>query len=171
MKWLIRLFKKSIIKTTYIPAPIKVPNALIVDKEEPCVPTLNIDGSFIKKDEFEAIWISKNVNRKINRHGKLSMEDKLSDNDYIDYYLWQDQNFKEMYKKHLPGTGYIRGKNPNIIFHGGCLGCLSQRLHGIDRCKGCSYFRWRGDKSDLSIEGEEASRLSGDDFIDFLKGK
>lgn len=39
----------------------------------------------------------------------------------------------------------------NIVFHGGCLGCASQRLHGLGRCKGCNYFSWGSGLPDLSI--------------------
>jgi hypothetical protein len=75
-----------------------------------------------------------------------------------------------MFKKHLPCTIVFRGRHPNIIFHGGCLGCLSQRNHGIDRCMGCQYFKGNCSKPNLRIEGEEASTLSGEDFKRMLGG-
>ena len=67
----------------------------------------------------------------------------------------------------------IRGSSPNIIFHGGCLGCISQRNHGIDRCKGCQYFRFNHGhiKPNLHIEGEEAAIINADDFKRLLGGK
>ena len=65
----------------------------------------------------------------------------------------------------------MRGNNPNIIFHGGCLGCISQRNHGIDRCKGCQYFRFNHSKPNLHIEGEEADTMSGDDFKRLIGGE
>lgn len=120
------------------------------------------DGSFIKAEEFEGIWIAEEVN------GIYAASDSLRDNDYIDYYIWKDQNSNEMYKKHLPNTTVFRGSNPNIIFHGGCLGCASQRNHGIDRCKGCKYFRLNNSKPNLHIEGEEAATMNGDNFKKFF---
>lgn len=121
-------------------------------------PSLNTDGSFIKADNFEQIWVDKNV-RSI-----YESIDFLTDSDYIDYHIWEDQNSSKMYKKHLPNTMVMRGNNPNIIFHGGCLGCISQRNHGIDRCKGCQYFRGNWSNPNLHIEGEESAKMNGDDF-------
>jgi len=111
-------------------------------------PSLNIDGSFINADKFEGIWVAENVN------GNYGASKSLRDNDYIDYHIWEDQNSSEIYKKHLPNTMVIRGNNPNIIFHGGCLGCISQRNNGIDRCKGCQYFKGNWRKPNLYVEGE-----------------
>jgi hypothetical protein len=142
MNWIKRLFSKKL--------------------EEP---SLNLDGSFIKADKFEEIWVAENVN---SRYGA---SDSLRDSDYIDYHIWEDQNSNEMYKKHLPNTMVIRGSNPNIIFHGGCLGCISQRNHGIDRCKGCKYFRANWSNPNLRIEGEEADTISGDDFKRLIGGE
>lgn len=49
---------------------------------------------------------------------------------------------------------------PNApIFHGGCLRCSSQALHGVDRCKGCLYFRFDQSKPNLSI-GRSADILA-----------
>jgi hypothetical protein len=31
-------------------------------------------------------------------------------------------------------------KWPRYIFHGGCLGCTQQELHGVDFCVGCQCF-------------------------------
>lgn len=110
-------------------------------------------GEFIKADEFEQIWIY------MNRDNNYRAIDILNDNEYLDYYIWQDMNTESMYKKHRPNSRIFRGKNPNIIFHAGCLGCLSQRLHGIERCKGCIYFRFISEKKpNLHIEGEDATK-------------
>lgn len=142
MNWIKRIFGKKIeTKPTELEAP-----------------SLNVDGSFIKADEFEQIWVAENV------HNKYRAIDSLGDSDYIDYHIWEDQNSSEMYRKHLPNAMVIRGNNPNIIFHGSCLGCISQRNHGIDRCKGCRYFRFDRSKPNLRIEGEEAATMNGDDL-------
>lgn len=110
--------------------------------------TIDEKGNFLKEKEFEKIWIAENVNH------QCGISSQLSDDDCIDYYIWQEINGSTMYKKHLPTTKVISGENPNIIFHGGCLGCLSQRKHGISRCKGCRYFptkKWS--YPNLFIEG------------------
>ena len=125
--------------------------------------TFTIKGDFTKADMFEQIWIEENVS------GNLGASKRLRDPDYIDYHIWEDLNCAEMYKKHLPNSMVFRGSNPNIIFHGGCLGCLSQRLHGIDRCKGCKYFKAHWNLPELRIEGEKCATIGGEDLENFLK--
>ena len=120
--------------------------------------TFTETGDFIKSAEFEQIWIAKNVN------GNYNAADMLNDDEYLDYKLWDDMNTEMLYKKHLPKTFLCRGKNPNIIFHGACLGCLSQRLNGLERCKGCMYFRFSHNKPNLHIEGEKAAKMSSEDL-------
>ena len=110
---------------------------------------------------FEKVWIDKNVNDKDSYK-------ELSDDDRISFKIWEDAYWREMYQKHLPNTNVFRGNNPNIIFHGGCLGCKSQRVHGIDRCKGCSYFKYGG--QNLFIPGEDSHKLSAEDFKNLLLG-
>ena len=120
--------------------------------------TFTETGEFIKAADFERIWIVKNVN------DKYSAPQVLNDDEYLDYKLWEDMNLETMYKKHLPNARVFIGKNTNIIFHGGCLGCMSQRLHGFERCKGCRYFRCNWGKENLHINGEDSAKLSVDDF-------
>lgn len=144
MNWIKRLFSKKA-KTKQCDIHVVV-GSKPTELEEP---SLNVDGSFIKADKFEQIWVAENVNSRY-----VDTTDSLRDKDYIDYRIWEDQNSSEMYKKHLPNTMVFRGSNPNIIFHAGCLGCISQRNHGIDRCKGCQYFRCNWNKPNLHIEGE-----------------
>lgn len=127
--------------------------------------TFTETGEFIMATEFEKIWIDKNKNDNYNA------ADSLNDDEYLDYKLWDDMNTEAMYKKHLPNTLLFRGKNPNIIFHGGCLGCMSQRLHGLERCKGCMYFRFNGCNTNLYIKGEESAKMSGDDLKRLLGGE
>ena len=133
--------------------------------EEVFEPSLNIDGTYILAEEFERIWVEKNNHR---CSGMYDPTGSLNNRQYIDYKVWEDTNYDEMYKKHFKNTKVFRGKNPNIIFHGGCLGCVSQRRHGIDRCMGCSYFRYSND-TDLSIKGEYADSFDKKDFEEFLK--
>lgn len=110
-----------------------------------------------KIEKFEAIWVS-------DQDRFSDLEKTLNDEDYIDYHIWVDANFDALYKKYFPNKRVLRGVNPNIIFHGGCLGCLSQRKHGIDRCKGCLYFKFDQSKKDLHIKGEVAATLTAEDL-------
>jgi hypothetical protein len=126
--------------------------------------TFTDTGEFVRAGDFEKIWISKNVN------DNYDAPSVLDDDDYLDYKLWDDMNIEKMYQKHSPDTLLIRGKNPNIIFHGGCLGCLSQRLHGLERCKGCQYFRGNWRNPDLHIKGEESTKMSAEELKKLLGG-
>ena len=127
--------------------------------------TFTVTGEFIKSSEFELIWVAENV-----KHDYAALRG-LNDDEYLDYKIWEDMNIEMMYKKHLPNAHLYRGKNPNIIFHGGCLGCMSQRLHGFERCKGCQYFRCIRGKENLHIIGEESAKISGDELKRILKGE
>lgn len=127
------------------------------------LPYIDMEGRFVKASEFERIWLAERNIDGIGRARKY-----LSDNDYIDYKLWEDGNYAELMRKHSPNTAFFRGDNPNLIFHGGCLGCASQRLHGMDRCKGCSYFRADWSLPNLKIEGEDAARMTQDDFDNLI---
>lgn len=119
----------------------------------------------LKEKFFESVFISDRVDR------DYTVRKTLSDEDYIGYHIWLYINIHEMYRKHKPNARLRVGVNPNIIFHGGCLGCLSQRKHGINRCTGCQYFRADWSKNNLHIEGEEASTMSNDELIRHLKNK
>lgn len=96
-------------------------------------------------EAFEKIWVEEYVNM------KNDADKELGDDEYIEYKKWSQKNCKRNYEKHIPGTFLIQGNPPNTIFHGGCLGCISQRNYGIERCKGCRYFRWNMDKPYLRI--------------------
>lgn len=151
MNWFYRLFNRNSARKHY---------------EENYLDYSSLDENFKfrKHDKFEAIWVAEKVDRDYNA------DRTLNNNDYIDYHLWEDQNWEAMYKKHLPNTKVYRGVNPNIIFHGGCLGCLSQRKNGINRCKGCKYFRGNRNNPSLHIKGEKAATLNSSD-LDSVFGK
>ena len=160
MNWIKRLFSKK--------AEAKQCDIHVLVSSKPTEleePSLNLDGSFIKADKFEEIWVAENVN------SMYGASDSLRDNDYIDYRIWEHENSSKMYKKHLPNITVMRGNNPNIIFHGGCLGCNSQRNHGIGRCKGCQYFRANWNNPNLHIEGEESAKMNDEDFKRLLGGE
>jgi len=112
---------------------------------------------------FEELWV------KHNKYGKYQDQYKLDPDDYINYHIWCNINNDKMHKKHLPNTMVVSGINPNIIFHGGCLGCKSQRLHGINRCKGCSYFGVSNSNQSLFIDGEDSATLGQDDIDNIFK--
>ncbi len=115
-----------------------------------------------KEKHFESIFISH------NKYHNYGVAKQLPDDDYIEYKIWLEFNEERMMKKHFPNTLLIKGETPNIIFHGGCLGCKSQRIHGIDRCKGCQYFKGEWKKPDLRIKGEECDKLTQSDLNDLL---
>ena len=102
-----------------------------------------------REEAFEQIWVEEQSSRRHNRR-RPSRYDLLSDKDYIDYNIWEKEHSIRLYNKHCPEVAVIRGFNPNVVFHGGCLGCVSQKEHGIQRCTGCQYFRANWDKPDLS---------------------
>ena len=116
--------------------------------------------------KFENVWVQANVNAK----HKPDRKEALTDDEYIAYHQWLKENNAAMYKKYKPNTKIHIGENPNIIFHGGCLGCLSQRLHGIERCKGCIYFRFSSGrvKQNLFIPGEESAKMSAKELCEFI---
>lgn len=95
---------------------------------------------------FEEIWIEENVNR------NYLIRRNLKDDDYIRYHIWENQNNVEMVKKHLPDSILIKGRTSYIVFHGGCLGCTSQRIHGISKCKGCKYFKGNSSLPNLYVD-------------------
>jgi hypothetical protein len=159
MSWIKRIFTKKVEKQCAI-------HSVVCSKSTDLNATsIDINGAFIKEDEFERLWIDENVDW---NYGGANY---LTDEEYIDYYIWSDQNSNIMFKKHSPDTMVISGNNPNIIFHGGCLGCISQRNHGIERCKGCKYFRANWSKYDLSIKGEESAKISSNDLKRILGRK
>lgn len=118
-------------------------NTLIITNLNGCLKV-----KFAKESLFEDIWIEENV------HHNHERKDLIKDNDYIDYKIWDDINSEKLFKKHCPNTLVISQKHPNIVFHGGCLGCVSQQNHGIYRCVECRYFKFNAldKKADLSIK-------------------
>ena len=160
LKALLKLLKRSNKPNIILEHPDSFNKAETVEHK-----TFTETGGFIKAAQFESIWINKNVN------DEYSASQVLNNEDYLDYKLWEDMNMDTMFKKHLPKARVFRGKNPNIIFHGGCLGCLSQRLYGFERCKGCQYFRCNWNNPNLRIEGEESAKISADEIMNILKRK
>ena len=96
--------------------------------------------------KYADVWYECNVKDNYNAERQLSNED------YINYHIWEDINCERMYKLHKPNTMVMRGVNSMIVFHGGCLSCKSQQWHGIDRCIGCQYFKADWNKPDLNIK-------------------
>ena len=95
------------------------------------------------------IWRSVNVDK--DRHTLK----KLSDAEYVVYSAWRQLNNRQLYNKYLPNIRLVDGSEnvkDNIIFHGGCKGCLSQQTNDIERCYDCMYFRANWNKPDLTIK-------------------
>lgn len=44
------------------------------------------------------------------------------------------------------------------IFHGGCVGCISQNRHGIEYCRGCQYYSCDWESPDLSEYMEDIGK-------------
>jgi|WetSurMetagenome_2_1015567.scaffolds.fasta_scaffold194749_2 hypothetical protein len=95
--------------------------------------------------DFEQIWLGE------NKYKDYLCSKRLSDDDYIRYHQWENEHSKEMYEKHLPNHIVFSGRTGDkLVFHGGCLRCNSQEVYGINRCKGCSYFKFNHSLPDLS---------------------
>jgi len=128
--------------------------------------TFNSSGEFVNRLYFEYLWVMFNV------HGDYCALEKLNDDEYIDYQIWKDINIEKLFEKYFPNAIVFVGKNPNIIFHEGCLGCLSQRLHGFDRCKSCDFFRATVKETEnLYIKGEDSAKINGEDLNNLLNGE
>ena len=108
--------------------------------------------TIINKDKdkvFEALWIDENVNK------NYRADNILTNRDYVLYNVWRQFNDQRLYKQYLPNTTVISGsmnRTDKIIFHGGCLTCISQSKHRVRRCFNCQYFRADWNKKDLSIK-------------------
>lgn len=116
--------------------------------------------------DYESVWVKQNLTKSYGI--EKDVKHLLNDEEYIDYKIWEDINKVDMYKKYFPEANVIKGNNPNIIFHAGCLGCISQRNNGIRRCTGCKYFKSDWSKPDLHQKGEYSHKLTGKELNDLL---
>jgi hypothetical protein len=132
----------------------------IPEQRVPHFPKLQVDGTLLKHMLFESLWIQSNID------GAYGIYKNLSDNDYIDYHLWEVLNEERLWGEHDADRLVIRDIHPNIIFHGGCLGCVSQSQHGVDRCKGCQYFKPNWNLPDLKIEGEQPDSIPKEELLE-----
>jgi len=57
-----------------------------------------------------------------------------------------------------------------IIFHGGCVSCLSQETMGKQRCLGCACFECNWDLPDLSLSECELEMLAKESARREIKG-
>jgi len=46
-------------------------------------------------------------------------------------------------------------KNKQVIFHGGCLGCVAQENAGLGYCVGCKYFECEWHLPDKSMKPDD----------------
>ena len=90
-----------------------------------------INGSVVNKKQNDY-----NINSKsevVNNLKSELTEDFVKNNDTLIEHI----------KEHIVNVEKAYD-NPNsketIVYHGGCLGCKSQKMNGIGACKGCQYF-------------------------------
>lgn len=88
------------------------------------------------EETYEELWLDDNLSNHSPKY-----RSSVSDDLYIGYVRWENDNAERMNKKHRPNTTVIRGTHPNLIFHGGCIGCVTQLKQSVDQCKRCFYFR------------------------------
>jgi hypothetical protein len=88
------------------------------------------------EETFEELWMGDNLS-KCSPKSRCSVSDDL----YIEYVKWELDNYERMNKKHRPNILGIRGTHPNLIFHGACIGCVTQLKQSVEVCKRCTYFR------------------------------
>ena len=101
--------------------------------------------------KFMYVWIKENVERDYERRPKSI----LNDNEYILYSCWRQVNDEWLYRHYtMRVVSGSMGRSDKLIFHGGCIGCISQEINNIDRCKGCQYFRANWNKKDLCLREE-----------------
>ncbi len=111
-------------------------------KSESCTPSMEYypeNGTQMyeaNEETFEELWMDDNMSN-CSPKSRRSVSDDL----YIEYVKWELNNYERMNKKHRPNTTVIRGTHPNLIFHGGCIGCATQLKQSVEVCKRCSYFR------------------------------
>jgi hypothetical protein len=98
-------------------------NFIIPDENKNWIKSIDVSDCEIIKEEVE-----------FDHYIEEIIRNPLNDDDYI--------NCRKEYN-------VVRG---NIIFHGGCLVCKSQKINGVDRCRGCMYFRADWKKPNLRIK-------------------
>jgi hypothetical protein len=91
---------------------------------------------------------------------KITWEDELSFKKIAEYEDNGNYNPRRTLSddEYLKYITYRKGRKPSgkLVFHGGCLGCDSQEVYGINRCDDCLYFRFNQRKEDLSVTATEA---------------
>lgn len=127
----------------------KILNCLKLNKEE------------VKKEIFEQIWLAQRANDEYN------LAVNLNDDDYINYQIWEKANNERLYEKHKKLISETR-IGADIVFHGRCVDCISQKIHGIERCKGCQYFKFIDGKPDLHIKCKKIKTITKEEIIDLL---
>lgn len=118
-------------------------------EKQPRIIMKNNDGGFTKPSSKKS---------KTNYEKDRS---KLNTKEEIVTYL-EEENKKY---QHIFGSDYNKKRIKNIekafdkpesteeiTYHGGCIGCKSQSLHGIGRCRDCRYFLPDWTKDNLFIE-------------------
>lgn len=92
---------------------------------------------------FRVIWCDSNFDE------NFELESELTDDNYILFKRWSYDNWGKMCLRYFNDESYLKndGMSDRICFQLRCKWCDSQRLYGIERCKGCVSFR--GDYEDM----------------------
>ena len=101
------------------------------------------------KHPFEKIWVHDHC--KFDKKDFKLLNKTLDDDTYIEYNIWVKSNKDYLLEKYTPNVLSGHPAYSHIIFHAACLSCTSQKEHGIDRCRGCTSFKFDMDKPCLKI--------------------
>jgi hypothetical protein len=79
----------------------------------------------------------------------------------------------EVAETFLDITGEKEEKKITYMFHGGCLGCTQQEIHGVDFCVGCQYFlpNWSLPSLSNTVNASEQKRTEIIERLKFDLGK
>lgn len=65
-------------------------------------------------------------------------------------------NLKDIIKAYELGKSHSKiEKEDKVIFHGGCINCVSQERFGLERCYGCQFQKPDWNLPDKSIKKDE----------------
>ncbi len=96
---------------------------------------------------FNKIRIDYYINYNFNIIHTLSIEEYVLFRNWMQQLTITELQSKEYVLKPIPL--YTK----KIIFHGGCIGCNSQHIYGVDRCFKCIFFEYNNSyKEDLTVE-------------------
>ncbi len=74
----------------------------------------------------------------------------LNDDEFILYNMWMKEHRRTLFEQYMPKVKYVEEINYDIHFNIHCVPCKSKKIHGVNFCKGCRFFRSNADLPDLS---------------------